>query len=149
MPQWILVLIVPSVVIGIFGYRWIHRVMQATAVVVGVSLVIMLIQGLRYGSLPAREMTLARPSAGLFLAGVALLVIDMLSFGPFVSDYTRYLPAATNGRRLFWAIYAGNVLATTVSCAIGAYLAALLPTLGPVAAIGKISGKWALIIMAL
>jgi hypothetical protein len=37
----------PSVVIGIFGYRWIHWVMQGTAVVVGVSLVIMLIQGLR------------------------------------------------------------------------------------------------------
>ena len=109
MPQWILILIIPSVVIGIFGYRWIHRVMQATAVVVGISLVIMLVQGLRYGSLPAREMSMARPSAGLFLAGVALLVIDMLSFGPFVSDYTRYLPAATNGRRLFWAIYTGNV----------------------------------------
>ncbi|MGP0022537.1 MAG: purine-cytosine permease family protein [Streptosporangiaceae bacterium] len=148
-PQWILLLAVPSVVIGIFGYRWIHRVMQATAAGVGISLVIMLVQGLRSGSLPAREMTLARPSVGLFLAGVALLVIDMLSFGPFVSDYTRYLPARTSGRRLFWAIYAGNVLATVISCAIGAYLAALLPTLGPVAAIGKISGAWALIIMAL
>src|SRR5215467_6373752 len=96
-PQWILILTVPAVVIGVFGYRWIHRVMQATAVVVGVSLVIMFIQGLRYGSLPARELSLARPSAGLFLAGAALLVIDMLSFGPFVSDYTRYLPAGTNG----------------------------------------------------
>jgi purine-cytosine permease-like protein len=148
-PAWILILAVPSVVIGIFGYRWIHRVMQATAVVVGVSLVIMLIQGLRHGALPARETTLAHPSAGLFLAGVALLVIDMLSFGPFVSDYTRYLPAQTSGRRLFWAIYAGSVLATFFSCAIGAYLAALLPALGPVAAIGAVSGKWALIIMAL
>jgi hypothetical protein len=29
------------VVIGILGYRWIHWVMQATAIVVGVSLVIM------------------------------------------------------------------------------------------------------------
>ena len=85
-------------------------------------------------------MTRARPSAGLFLAGVVLLVIDMLSFGPFVSDYTRYLPARTNGRRLFWAIYTSNVLATVISCAIGAYLAALLPSLAPVAAIGKISG---------
>jgi len=148
-PQWILILIIPALVIGIFGYRWIHRVMQATAIIVGASLVIMLIQGLRYGSLPAHETTLARPSVGLFLAGVALLVIDMLSFGPFVSDYTRYLPATTNGRRLFWAIYAGNVLATVISCAIGAYLAALLPSLGPVAAIGKVSGKWALIVMAL
>jgi purine-cytosine permease-like protein len=148
-PAWVLLLAVPSVVIGIFGYRWIHRVMQATAIVVGVSLVIMLIQGLRYGSLPAREMTLTRPSAGLFLAGVALLVIDMLSFGPFVSDYTRYLPKDTNGKRLFWCIYSGNVLATFFSCAIGAYLAALLPALGPVAAVGKVSGKWALIVMAL
>ena len=72
------------------------------------------------------------PHPGLFLAGVALLVIDMLSFGPFVSDYTRYLPAETTGKRLFWAIYAGNVPATFFSCAIGAYIAALLPALGPV-----------------
>jgi len=148
-PEWIVILTVPAVVIGVFGYRWIHRVMQATAVVVGVSLVIMLVQGLRYGSLPVHETTMARPGAGLFLAGVALLVIDMLSFGPFVSDYTRYLPAGTSGRRLFWAIYAGNVLATFFACAVGAYLAALLPALAPVAAIGKVSGSWALIIMAL
>ena len=148
-PQWIGILTVPAVVIGIFGYRWIHRVMQATAIVVGVSLVVMLVQGLRYGSLPAHEMSLTRPSAGLFLAGAALLVIDMLSFGPFVSDYTRYLPASTDGRRLFWAIYAGNVLATFFSCAVGAYLAALLPSLGPVAAVGKVSGSWALVVMAL
>jgi nucleobase:cation symporter-1, NCS1 family len=65
-PAWILLLTIPSVVIGVAGYRWIHRVMQATAVVVGVALVIMLIQGLRYGPLPAPELALARPSAGLF-----------------------------------------------------------------------------------
>jgi NCS1 family nucleobase:cation symporter-1 len=114
-PQWILVLAIPAVVIGIFGYRWIHRVMQATAIVVGACLIVMLVQGLRYGPLPAGEVSLAHPPAGLFLARVALLVIDMLSFGPFVSDYTRYLPASTSGRRLFWAIYAGNVLATVSS----------------------------------
>jgi nucleobase:cation symporter-1, NCS1 family len=79
---------------------------------------------------------------------VTLLVIDMLSFGPFVSDYTRYLPAGTSGRRLFWGIYGGNVLATFFSCAVGAYLAALLPSLGPVAAVGKVSGSWALVIIA-
>ncbi|HTS99742.1 MAG TPA: cytosine permease [Streptosporangiaceae bacterium] len=148
-PQWILILAVPAVVIGIFGYRWIHRAMQVTVAVVSVSLIVMFIQGLRYGSLPAHETSMASPPAGLFLAGVALLVIDMLSWGPFVSDYTRYLPRDTSGRRLFWSIYAGNVLATFCACAVGAYLAALLPSLGPVAAIGKISGSWALIVMML
>jgi nucleobase:cation symporter-1, NCS1 family len=147
-PEWIVILAVPSVVIGIFGYRWIHWVMRATAVVVAVALIIMFAQGLRYGALPAHETTWAPPTSGLFLAGVALLVIDLLSYGPLVSDYTRYLPAATSGRRLFWAIYGGSVLATLCSCAVGAYLAALLPALGPVGAIGKVSGSWALVIMA-
>jgi nucleobase:cation symporter-1, NCS1 family len=148
-PQWILILAIPAVVIGIFGYRWIHRAMQVTVAIVGVSLVIMLIQGLRYGSLPAKETSLTPPHVGLFLAGAALLVIDMLSWGPFVSDYTRYLPKDTSGRRLFWCIYAGNVVATVFACAVGAYLAALLPALGPVQAIGKISGSWALVVMML
>ena len=149
-PDWILILAVPAVIIGIFGYRWIHRAMQVTTIVVGIALVVMFIQGLAFKSLPAGQTTLHPPSVGVFIAGVALLVIDLLSFGPFVSDYTRYLPENTSSRRLFWSIYAGNVVAATGACAIGAYLTALLPhASSPVAAIGQISGKWALIIMAL
>ena len=138
--------------IGIFGYRWIHRVMQVTIVITGLSIIVMFIQALRFGSLPAKETSMHAPTAGLFLAGAALLVIDMLSWAPFVSDYTRYLPVNTSGRRLFWAIYGGNVVATICACSVGAYLAALLPSVavdGPIPAIGKISGKWALIVMAL
>jgi nucleobase:cation symporter-1, NCS1 family len=146
-PGWIVVLAVPAWLIGVFGYRWIHKTIQATAVLVSVSLAVMLIQALAHGHLPASQATLAAPRLGLFMAGVALLVIDMLSFGPFVSDYTRYLPQDTSGTRMFWAIYAGNVLATFFSCMIGAYIAALLPALGPVAAIGRISDRWALVMM--
>jgi len=149
-PEWIGILTVPSLVIGIFGYRWIHRVMQVTAVLLGVSLIIMLIQGLTYHvSLPASEATMAHPPIGVFCAGVALLVIDMLSFGPFVSDYSRYLPEDTNGKALFWAIYAGNVLATIMACTIGAFLAALLPKLTVFAAVDKVNGAWALIVLSL
>ena len=72
--------------------------MQATAVIVGISLVIMLAQGLRYGALPAREMTWARPPAGLFLAGVALLVIDMLSAVRAVRLGLHPLPAGADER---------------------------------------------------
>jgi NCS1 family nucleobase:cation symporter-1 len=148
-PAWVAILVIPSLVIGICGYAWIHRAMQVTAAVVGVSVIVMLAQGLRHAALPAAETTWAAPHAGLFLAGVALLVIDLLSFGPFVSDYTRYLPAGTSGTKLFWAIYSGNVISTFASCAVGAYLAALLPALDPVTAIGQVSGKWALLVMAL
>jgi NCS1 family nucleobase:cation symporter-1 len=151
-PEWVLILAIPAVVIGIFGYRWIHRVMQVTIVITGLSIIVMFIQALRYGSLPGKETTMTAPTAGLFLAGAALLVIDMLSWAPFVSDYTRYLPVNTSGRRLFWAIYLGNVISTIAACSVGAYLAALIPSVatdGPVPAIAKISGKWALVVMAL
>ena len=148
-PEWIVIIAVPATAIGIFGYRWIHRTMQVTVAVVGISMIIMLIQGIRFGSLPAKETSMTAPTIGLFLAGAALLVIDMLSWAPFVSDYTRYLPADTSGKRLFWTIYGGNVITTVLSCVLGAYLAALLPDLSPVAAIGKISGKWALVMLVL
>jgi len=147
-PQWIALLAIPSLIIGIYGYRWIHKSIQATAVAVTLALAIMGIQALRHGSLPAAQATMTAPHAGLFGAGVALLVIDMLSFGPFVSDYTRYLPESVSGKGMFWAIYAGNVSATIFSCSIGAYITALLPRLDPVTAIGQVSGKWALILMA-
>jgi NCS1 family nucleobase:cation symporter-1 len=153
-PEWILILTVPSVVIGIFGYRWIHYVMQATAALVGVSLIVMLIEGLSYKTgLPASATATTHPPLGVFCAAVALLVIDMLSFGPFVSDYSRYLPEDTSGRRLFWAIYGGNVLATTIACGIGAFLASLLPAVvasgSVVNAVSKVCGTWALVVLAL
>jgi NCS1 family nucleobase:cation symporter-1 len=147
-PQWIALLAIPSAIIGIYGYRWIHASIQGTAVAVTIALAIMGVQALRHGHLPAAQTGMTIPHAGLFGAGVALLVIDMLSFGPFVSDYTRYLPEQVSGKGLFWAIYAGNVTATIATCSIGAYITALLPSLDPVTAIGQVSGKWALILMA-
>jgi NCS1 family nucleobase:cation symporter-1 len=151
-PEWILILVPPAVIIGVFGYRWIHRAVQITTVVVGIGLIIMLIQAVTYGkSLPAAETGLSHtPTPGFFLAGVALLVIDLLSFGPFVSDYTRYLPEDTNATKLFWAIYSGNVIATVAACALGAYLTALFGAASdPITDVGQVSGKWALVIMGL
>ena len=151
-PEWILILIPPAVIVGVFGYRWIHRAVQITTVVVGIGLIVMFIQAVTYGkSLPAAQTGLSHPpTPGFFLAGVALLVIDLLSFGPFVSDYTRYLPENTNATKLFWAIYSGNVVATVAACALGAYLTALFGTSSdPITDVGQVSGKWALVIMGL
>ena len=143
-----IILVVPAVIIGIYGYRWTHRAAQVTAIIVGVTLVVMFVEAVNYGHLPASQKTWAAPSSGLFLAGVALLAIDMLTFGPFVSDYTRYLPKDVKGSSVFLSIFFGNAVATVATAALGAYIAALLPSLGTVSAVGKICGSWALVIMA-
>jgi NCS1 family nucleobase:cation symporter-1 len=145
---WIVIVTPPALVIGVIGYAWIHRAAQVTAVVAGVTIVVMLVQGLAYGSLPATQAGLTAPHWGLWLGGVALLVIDLLSFGPFVSDYSRYLPASVRPGRLAAVIWAGNVLSTAGCAIVGAYLAALLPKLGTVAAIGQVCGRAVLVIMA-
>ena len=148
-PWWIVILTVPAVIIGLYGYRWIHRVAQFTAVIVGASIVILFIQAsVKYGAPSAKEMSWHAPTFGLFGAGVALLVIDMLSFGPFVSDYSRYLPKKVSAVRVFWSIYLGNLVATVLACTVGAYITALMPKLSTVGAVSKISGPWLLIIMA-
>jgi NCS1 family nucleobase:cation symporter-1 len=148
-PVWIVILTVPAVVIGIYGYKWVHRAAQLTAVVVGVTIIVVFAQALAYKSLPASENSWHAPTFGLFVAGAALLVIDMLSFGPFVSDYSRYLPKNVKPGRVFSSIYFGNIISTVAACTVGAYLAALLPSDSSIAAIGKISGSWALVIFAL
>ena len=148
--MWIVILAVPALVIGFFGYRWIHATMQTTAVVVGISLVVMLIQGLRHGSLPASETTLTAPHAGLFLAGVALLVIDMLSFGPFVVGL-HPLPAGRRQRDAAVLGYLQRERDRDVHLLRGRRLprrAAARPS-DPVTAIGRVSGRWALLVMAL
>jgi nucleobase:cation symporter-1, NCS1 family len=42
-PEWVLILAVPATVIGIFGYRWIHRVMQVTIAITALSIIVMFI----------------------------------------------------------------------------------------------------------
>ena len=146
-PAWIAILTPPALLIGVYGYRWVHRAAQVTAVVVGLTLAIMAGQAIARGPLPPVAAAMTAPHAGVFVAGIALLVIDMLSFGPFVSDYSRYIPEPVPAWRLVTAIWAGNVLSTVGSCTLGAYLAALLPKLGTVAAIGQVSGRGALLVM--
>lgn len=147
-PAWIAILAVPAVVIGLIGYRAIHRLADVTAVVVGAAMIAILVLALTWRGLPHAETVLRLPPAGLFIGGAALLVIDMLSFGPFVSDYTRYVRPGASTWHVFWAIWLGNVTSTVLSAVLGAYLVGLLPGDSSVVAVGRVAGTWALILMA-
>jgi NCS1 family nucleobase:cation symporter-1 len=82
-------------------------------------------------------------SAGLF-------VISMAAWAPYVSDYTRYLPASVNKAKLFWAVFLGCAIAAIATAVLGAYVTALLPEASStVAAVQQVAGSWALPIMAL
>ncbi len=46
----------------------------------------------------------------LFLLAVSLSASWQLAFGPYVADYSRYLPRATSARATFWWTLGGTAL---------------------------------------
>lgn len=55
-----------------------------------------------------------------FLTAVALGAGWQLTFGPYVADYSRYLPADTSERKTFWYTFAGSVGGAQWAMTLGA-----------------------------
>ncbi|MFF3273352.1 purine-cytosine permease family protein [Streptomyces chrestomyceticus] len=63
----------------------------------------------------------------LFLLAVSLSASWQLAFGPYVADYSRYLPRHTSARATFWWTLSGSVLGSQWSMTFGALAAAAAP----------------------
>lgn len=81
------------------------------------------------------------PAGGAYLLGgfwttwalaTMMAISNAISYAPFASDYTRYMPARTCGRALFgWGLF-GMVTGTVVSLSCGAFIALALAGAGDV-----------------
>jgi NCS1 family nucleobase:cation symporter-1 len=58
------------------------------------------------------------------LGAVSVAALWQIAYAPYVSDYSRYLPAETGARTAFWATFWGCVLGSTLPMALGALVAA-------------------------
>ena len=149
-PGWIAILTVPVFFLAIWGYRWIHQWQRWMTVVLGITFVIVFIQTIAYGSLHGAPASTHAPSFALFMGATGLFVIDMISWAPYVSDYSRYLPEDVSSAKTFWAVFLGNAIPTIFCGILGAYITGLLPDASStVAAIQQVAGGWALLVMAL
>lgn len=108
----------------VFGYRLIHRVGRIASVVGVVAFVYLfaqLLTGNDVGALLAnRHFTVSS-----FLLAISLSASWQIAFGPYVADYSRYLPRSTSARKTFWLIGAGSVLGAQTSMTFGVFAAAL------------------------
>jgi NCS1 family nucleobase:cation symporter-1 len=149
-PVWIIIVTVPAVAVAIFGYRWIHRIQKVLTAVFAVVIVVALIQAARYGSVLPADRGFALSSFPTFIAVVGLFFMNMLSWSPYVSDYSRYLPENVSFGRTFAAIFGGNVLTTTLFAALGAWITAMVASAAtnPLGAISHVAGLWILFFMA-
>jgi NCS1 family nucleobase:cation symporter-1 len=149
-PVWIAILAVPVLALTIYGYEWIHRWQRWLAVILGITFAVVFIQTLSYGGLPASARGFHAPAFALFMGATSLFVIDMVSWAPYVSDYSRYLPEDVNRPRTFAAVFFGIAIPTVFCAVLGAYITGLLPhASSTIAAVKQVAGGWALLVMAL
>jgi NCS1 family nucleobase:cation symporter-1 len=120
----IVVFIVLVAVIAIVGHDLIHRVGRAASVLGIVGFGYLLVRLFTQHDVPA---AFADPSFGgaAFLLAVSLGAGWQLTYGPYVADYSRYLPEETPERRVFWATFAGTVIGSQASMTFGVMVAAV------------------------
>jgi NCS1 family nucleobase:cation symporter-1 len=148
-PAWIAILTVPVVVITIYGYDWIHRWQRWMTVILGVTFVVVFVQAINRGGLSGAANGTHAPSFALFMGATGLFVIAEVSWAPYVSDYSRYLPETVSKTRTFWAVVLGCAIPTIFCGALGAYITGLFPhASSTVAAVRDAAGAWALPVMA-
>ena len=148
-PAWIAILTVPVVVITIYGYDWIHFWQRWMTLVLGITFAVVFIQAINRGGLTGAAASTRAPSFALFMAGTGLFVIAIVSWAPYVSDYSRYLPENVSKSKTFWAVVLGCAIPQIFCAILGAYITGLLPHVSStVAAVGDIAGRWALPVMA-
>ena len=149
-PAWIAILTVPVVVLTIYGYDWIHRWQRWMTFVLGITFVIVFAQAIGRGRLSGAAAGTGAPTFAIFMGAIGLFVIAMVSWAPYVSDYSRYLPENVSKTKTFWAVVLGAAIPQIVCAILGAYLTGLFPhDSSTVAAVRDAAGSWALPVMAL
>ncbi|WP_437879942.1 purine-cytosine permease family protein [Pseudomonas sp. LRF_L74] len=119
MPAAIIIGAISATAIGVIGYRFIHTLNRIGTWVMGAAL----FAGFAWifcGELPADFLTRGAFNAHGFVATLCLGIIWQISFSPYVSDYSRYLPASVGIAKPFWATYLGACLGTILSFSFGA-----------------------------
>jgi nucleobase:cation symporter-1, NCS1 family len=114
-----------TLVVAYIGYELIHRIAAVLSILSAILFVLVTVAYLMHGhnSLPP----VAAPHSGfnrqLFMATMTQAAAWSISFGPYVADYSRYLPPSVRTSTTFWYTAFGCFLGSVLTMAFGAYIA--------------------------
>ena len=129
------------------GYDTIHRYAKWAAYVFAAIFVVATILAFgRLADLPAAPVAAtAAVSIPMLLIAISIFATWQVTYGPYVADYSRYMPRTTSSRAIFWNTYLGSVLGSAWAMIVGVLLAVLnqkLASADPTAAFsGLFSGS--------
>jgi nucleobase:cation symporter-1, NCS1 family len=116
-----------GVVATIYGYDLIHAYTRVMSYLSGTVLLVAALWIIRVHGLPADFLTRNAISATGFLGTVSVAALWQISYAPYVSDYSRYMPADTGAAPAFWASYWGCTLGSLLPMILGAMVGLAAP----------------------
>jgi len=149
-PVGVVIFNVALLVIALVGYDLIHSVSKALTVVSAVvfaALFVSLVADL--GSVAAG----APVAWQSVLLAISIFAAWQITWAPYVSDYSRYLPSSTPMSKTFWYTYLGSALGAAFAMSIGALAVLIAADAFGTDAVGFLSGRFpgvsALLVIAL
>jgi NCS1 family nucleobase:cation symporter-1 len=123
---WMIVLTIPMLLLAIYGYDLINRYNKYQtwlyiALFLGLT-VFMFVHGV-----PAGGLSHGAFHTGAFLLSTSIVASYQITYAPYVSDYTRYLPREA-ARKVFWRTYAATVISCVWLMGLGAAIGVLNPS---------------------
>lgn len=110
------------VIFATIGYRLIHWVGKVASIIGLIAFVIILTQILTHSNI-SELIAVQKFSWSSFLLAISLSASWQISFGPYVADYSRYLPSNTSSSRVFLAVGLGSLLSSQISMTLGVLIA--------------------------
>ncbi|MDQ2897009.1 MAG: cytosine permease [Actinomycetota bacterium] len=112
-----------AAVIAIYGHDWVHRAFR-TVLVFSLPLMTIVTVGIIFGLAHGKASghPLGFTIVG-FMAQLSAAAAYNITYAPYVSDYSRYLPRTTSQRTIITSVFAGASSAAFWLIAVGAFLA--------------------------
>ncbi|MCQ8189638.1 purine-cytosine permease family protein [Streptomyces rugosispiralis] len=123
-PTGIVIFCVLHLLVALVGYKLIHATARVISVLSGIVFLALFVQLATH--LPAHLPNSGSPATpGTVLLAVSISISWQVTWAPYVSDYSRYLPEDTPRGTTFWYTYLGSAVGGTLTMVIGAMAAAI------------------------
>jgi purine-cytosine permease-like protein len=123
-----------AALLALYGYRWIHRVNRWLSLPLLIVMLALSVAAFTNAGLPADAWDLGAFDGSEFMTVFVIMAGFQLGWAPYVSDYSRYLPADVGIRASFWWTYLPSAISGIWVFMLGAVMSAAAPGSDPVTA---------------
>jgi NCS1 nucleoside transporter family len=120
LPISIVLVAVVSLLLSLIGYKAIHAAARWAMWPLAIAVVVVTIASIAHGGF---DLAMTGFEPGPFLTAFGLIATFLLTYAPYVSDYSRYLPEDTKPKDAFNWTFAGAFLGTAWTMLLGVLLA--------------------------